>query len=427
LPAIVVVGTQWGDEGKGKVTDFLAQRADVVVRYQGGNNAGHTIKNGDDVYKLHFIPSGILNPQILCILGNGMVIDPIGFLEEISELQKLGVNTSNLKVSDRAHLVLPYHKLIDQVNEDMRANNKIGTTRKGIGPAYMDKAARSGLRMVDLLEPDLEMRLRENLLAKRELLAKYESSFDNEAELLEKLIVVAEKLRPFITDTSLLINQALASGKQVVFEGAQGTLLDIDHGTYPFVTASNPVAGGACIGAGVGPTKINGVLGIAKAYSTRVGDGPFPTELSNYIADIVRTKGNEFGTTTGRPRRIGWLDGVIMRYARRVSGITGLCITLLDVLGGLDEIKICTHYTLDGQDIHEFPASISKLQNCKPVYKTLPGWKEDISGCKSWSQLPINAKNYLEEISNLCEVPVSIVSVGPGREQTLILEDVFKG
>ena len=428
MPALVVVGTQWGDEGKGKITDFLAQRADVVVRYQGGNNAGHTIKNGENIYKLHFIPSGILHPRTLCILGNGMVIDPVDLYVEICQLQAAGVDTSNLKVSDRAHMILPYHKLIDGLTEERRGPNRIGTTRKGIGPAYMDKAARCGLRMVDLLDDEeLELRIRENIKDKNLLLQRY---YDvpglDENVVLANLREVAGQLRPYIADTSVLINDALDQGKQVVFEGAQATLLDLDHGTYPFVTASNPVAGGVCIGAGVGPTKVNSVLGIAKAYTTRVGDGPFPTELGCDTGDLIRKNGNEYGTTTGRPRRIGWLDGVILRYARRVNGLDMLCITLLDVLSGFDEINICTHYMMDGQEVHNFPASVRALGKCKPVYITLPGWIEDISGCTSWSSLPENAKNYIKTVAELSEVPVAMVSVGPGREQTLTINDVMK-
>ena len=429
MPALVVVGTQWGDEGKGKITDYLAQRADVVVRYQGGNNAGHTIKNGKEVYKLHFIPSGILHPKTLCILGNGMVIDPVDLYAEICQLQRAGVDTANLRVSDRAHMILPYHKLIDGLTEERRGPNRIGTTRKGIGPAYMDKAARCGLRMIDLMDDEeLELRIRENIRDKNLLLQRY---YDvpglDENVVLSNLREAAEHLRPYIADTSVLINDSLDQGKQVVFEGAQATLLDLDHGTYPFVTASNPVAGGVCIGAGVGPTKVSNVLGIAKAYTTRVGDGPFPTEILSPTGELIRTIGKEFGTTTGRPRRIGWIDGVILRYARRVSGLDMLCITLLDVLSGFEEIKICTHYILDGQEVHDFPASIRVLARCEPVYMTVPGWTEDISSCRTWISLPENAKKFIKTIAELADVPVAMVSVGPGREQTLQINDVLKG
>ncbi len=426
MPSLVVVGTYWGDEGKGKITDFLADKADIVVRYQGGNNAGHTIQNKNKTYKLHFIPSGILHPNTMCVLGNGMVIDPVELVSEMEQLSDAGVETDNLRVSDRAHLILPYHKLLDGLSEERRGPNKIGTTRKGIGPAYMDKAARCGLRIVDLLNPkELEQRLSENIRDKNMLLQRY---YDvpglDEKAVLASLLEAADKLRPFIDDTSALINDALDQGKYIVFEGAQATLLDIDHGTYPFVTASNPVAGGVCIGAGVGPTKIDKVMGLVKAYTSRVGDGPFPTEIFDETADIIRERGKEFGTTTGRPRRVGWLDGVILRYARRVSGLDALCITLLDVLSGMEEIKICTHYELDGQRTDRFPASVSSLGRCNPVYETLPGWDQDISDCKNWEDLPANAQAYIHFIEELAGAPVAIVSVGPGREQTINVREI---
>ncbi len=426
MPSLVVVGTYWGDEGKGKITDFLADRADIVVRYQGGNNAGHTIQNGNRTYKLHFIPSGILHPNTMCVLGNGMVIDPVELVLEMEQLEKAGIDTNNLRISDRAHLILPYHKLLDGLSEERRGPNKIGTTRKGIGPAYMDKAARCGLRIVDLLNPEeLEQRLAENIRDKNMLLQRYYDvpGLDDKA-VLTSLLQAADKLRPYIDDTSALINDALDQGKYIVFEGAQATLLDIDHGTYPFVTASNPVAGGVCIGAGVGPTRIDKVMGLVKAYTSRVGDGPFPTELFDDTADVIRQRGKEFGTTTGRPRRVGWLDGVILRYARRVSGLDALCITLLDVLSGMKEIKVCTHYELDGKNTDRFPASISSLGRCQPVYKSLPGWDQDISGCKSWKELPANAQAYIRFIEELAGAPVAIVSVGPGREQTITVREI---
>ncbi|MTI93921.1 MAG: adenylosuccinate synthase [Firmicutes bacterium] len=427
MPALVVVGTQWGDEGKGKITDYLASKADIVVRYQGGNNAGHTIKNGASTHKLHFIPSGILHEGTLCVLGNGMVIDPLELQAEIARLQKSGVNTSNLRLSNRAHLILPYHKLIDGLTEERRGPNKIGTTRKGIGPAYMDKAARCGLRVVDLLDKEeFPARLAENIRDKNLLLQRYYDVPGLETSaVLENLLTVAELLRPYVDDTSALINDALDAGKRVVFEGAQATLLDLDHGTYPFVTASNPVAGGVCIGAGVGPTRIDKVLGVAKAYTTRVGDGPFPTELFDDTADEIRQRGNEYGTTTGRSRRVGWLDGVILRYARSVSGLDMLCLTLLDVLSGFDVLKICTHYELDGQATTRFPASIRELGRSNPVFKELPGWQEDISTCATWDELPENAKNYVREVENISGVPVTMISVGPKREQTIVRGDVF--
>lgn len=427
MPSLVVVGTYWGDEGKGKITDYLSAQADVVVRYQGGNNAGHTIQNGDRIYKLHFIPSGILHPKTLCLLGNGMVIDPVELVAEMDQLLKAGVDIDNLRISDRAHLILPYHKLLDGLNEERRGPNKIGTTRKGIGPAYMDKAARCGLRIADLLdEQELAQRLAENIRDKNLLLQRYYDvpGLDEQA-VLTSLINAAERLRPHIDDTSVLINNALDVGKLIVFEGAQATLLDIDHGTYPFVTASNPVAGGVCIGAGVGPTRINKVLGLVKAYTSRVGDGPFPTELFDETANCIRERGKEFGTTTGRPRRVGWLDGVILQYARRVSGLDLLCITLLDVLTGLEAIKICTHYELDGKRTARFPARVSTLGRCEPVYTVLPGWEQEVGNCKSWDDLPENAKRYIRFIEELAGVPVGMISVGPGREQTITIRDIF--
>lgn len=427
MPSLVVVGTYWGDEGKGKITDFLSAQADVVVRYQGGNNAGHTIQNGDRTYKLHFIPSGILHPETLCVLGNGMVIDPVELVSEMTQLEKAGVNTDNLRVSDRAHLILPYHKLLDGLSEERRGPNKIGTTRKGIGPAYMDKAARCGLRMVDLLDQkELAQRLSENIRDKNLLLQRY---YDvpglDEKAVFSSLVAAAEKLQPYIDDTSALINDALDAGKVIVFEGAQATLLDIDHGTYPFVTASNPVAGGVCIGAGIGPTRIDKVIGLVKAYTSRVGDGPFPTELFDRTGDLIRERGKEFGTTTGRPRRVGWLDGVILRYARRVSGLDTLCITLLDVLTGLEEVKVCTHYRLDGQLTDRFPASVGTLGRCEPVYASLPGWEQDVSSCKTWEDLPENAKQYIRFVEDLAGVRVGLISVGPSRSQTIAVQNIF--
>lgn len=427
MPALVVVGTYWGDEGKGKVTDYLAQKAQVVVRYQGGNNAGHTIKNGENVYKLHFIPSGILHPGILCVLGNGMVIDPIDLVAEIRGLEREGVDVSNLRISDRAHMIVSYHKLIDGLNEERRGPNKIGTTRKGIGPAYMDKAARCGLRIGDLLDPEeLSGRLRENVSDKNLLLQRYYDvpGLDEEV-ILANLQQAARELSPYITDTSLLINDCLDQGKITVFEGAQATLLDLDHGTYPFVTASNPVAGGVCIGAGVGPTRIDKVLGVAKAYTSRVGDGPFPTEIMGGVEEIIRERGHEYGTTTGRPRRVGWLDGVIMRYARRVSGLDYLCVTLLDVLSGFSELKICTHYEYRGQRVVEFPASVKKLAECIPIYEILPGWQEEISHCKTFAELPQQAKAYIAKVEEISGIPVGMISVGPRRDQTIVIKEIF--
>ncbi len=420
VSTVVVVGTMWGDEGKGKVTDYLAQRAEVVARYQGGNNAGHTISFGGKKYKLHLIPSGIFYPEKVCVIGNGMVIDPKAFAEELAYLRENGIPVNNLYVSDRAHVIMPYHIKLDIVEEERKGANRIGTTRKGIGPAYMDKAARVGIRVADLLDEDVfREKLARNLAEKNRLLEKvYETEgFDLDA-VYEEYRQYAEILRPFVTDTSVVLNEAIDQGRRVLFEGAQGVMLDIDQGTYPYVTSSNPIAGGVCIGAGVGPTKIHHVVGVAKAYTTRVGDGPFPTEIHGDIADYIRERGNEYGTTTGRPRRIGWFDSVVVRHARRVSGITDLSVNCLDVLSGLPTVKICVAYKHNGQILEHFPANLRVLAECEPVYEELPGWTEDITGVRSLNELPVNARHYLERIAQLTGIPLSLFSVGPSRDQT---------
>jgi len=427
MSTVVVVGTQWGDEGKGKVTDFLAENAEVVARYQGGNNAGHTITINGEKYKLHLIPSGIFYSDKICVIGNGMVIDPKALVEELDYLHEKGIKTDNLKISDRAHIIMPYHVKMDIVEEKRKGINKIGTTGKGIGPAYMDKAARIGIRIADLLdEEEFEKKLRRNLQEKNRLFDKYyETDGFKVEDILTEYAKYREVIRPYVTDTSIVLNEAIDQGKRVLFEGAQGVMLDIDQGTYPFVTSSNPVAGGVTIGSGVGPTKIRHVVGVAKAYTTRVGDGPFPTELKDEIGDRIREVGREYGTTTGRPRRIGWFDSVVLRHAGRVSGITELSINLLDVLTGIPTLKICTAYQYNGEIIEEFPANLNILEKCEPVYEELPGWDEDITGVRDFNDLPLNARHYIERISQLTGIPVALFSVGPNREQTVMVKSVF--
>lgn len=427
MKTLVVVGTQWGDEGKGKITDYMAERADVVVRYQGGNNAGHTIVFGGKTYKLHLIPSGILNKEKLCIIGNGMVVDLEALVKEIEYLEDLNVDVSNLRISESAHLILPYHKTIDLLSEAKRGKNKIGTTGKGIGPAYMDKVARCGIRMADVLDADIfREKLSSNLEDKNLLIERfYQGEHLEFDEIFNNYRYYAKKIEKYVCNTSVLLEECLDKGKKVVFEGAQGTLLDIDHGTYPYVTASSPVAGGVCIGAGLGPSKIDRVLGVVKAYSTRVGDGPFPTEMFDSIGDEIRRVGREYGTTTGRARRIGWLDTVILRHAKRISGLDYLAITLLDVLTGHEKIKICTAYEIDGQIVEHFPATIEKLSKCKPIFEEVEGWTEDITNINNFNDLPINAQNYIRRIEELVSVPVALISVGPKREQTKEIISMF--
>lgn len=425
MSAVVLVGAQWGDEGKGKITDFLAERADCVVRYQGGSNAGHTVEVGKEKFMLHLIPSGILYPDTLCIIGNGVVVDMEKLLEEIDGLEKRGIDTSNLRVSYRAPLVMPYHKKLDELEDK---HSRIGTTRRGIGPAYGDKIKRVGFRLIDLIEdsPFFRERFKAQVAYNNAVMEKVygERGFDADI-LLKELKGQAERLQKYAADTSLLVYQAVKEGKKVLFEGAQGTLLDIDHGTYPYVTSSNPTAGGACTGAGIGPTFINRVIGIAKAYTTRVGEGPFPTELNDELGELLRQKGYEFGTTTGRPRRCGWLDAVILRYAARINGLTDLAVTKLDVMSDFDTLKICTGYKYKGQILQEFPGSLEALQNCEPLYTELPGWKADVSGITSFKDLPKEAQAYIEKIEELTGLKASLIAVGPRRDQTIVREDIF--
>ena len=425
MPAIILVGSQWGDEGKGKITDFLAERSDVIVRSQGGNNAGHTVISGGEEYKLHLIPSGILYKDSLNIIGNGVVIDLAVLLKEMDELKERGVSFNHFHISDRAHLIMPYHKVLDGLEEEAKGDGKIGTTKRGIGPAYADKVNRVGIRVCDLMDfSEFERKLHQVLKQKNILLEKvYEQEPMDEKAIVDEYRVLAERVRPYVADTSVLLDRELKAEKKVLFEGAQAVHLDIDHGTYPFVTSSSPCAGGALTGTGVGPTKINQVIGVAKAYTTRVGEGPFPTELFDETGEELRKVGGEYGVTTGRPRRCGWLDAVLLRYSVRVSGVTDLALTKLDVLDGLDEIKICVGYRYGDEELTEFPASLNRMEGCVPVYETLPGWKEDISGCRSYEELPEKAKAYIARVEELTGAPVSIVAVGPDRCQTIVRKD----
>lgn len=429
MTSVVIVGTQWGDEGKGKITDFFSKQADLVARYQGGDNAGHTIKFDNKTFKLHLIPSGIFAKEKLSIIGNGVVVNPKSLVKELNYLHEEGVTTDNLRISSRAHVILPYHIELDKAQEASKGDNKIGTTNKGIGPAYMDKVSRVGIRMADLLEKDVfEQKLRLNLEEKNNLLVKlYNQAPLNFDDIFEEYYQYGQEIKQYVTDTSVLLNDSLDNGQKVLFEGAQGVLLDVDHGTYPFVTSSNPIAGGVTIGNGVGPTKINTVIGVCKAYTSRVGDGPFPTELFDEIGHTIREVGREYGTTTGRPRRVGWFDSVVMRHSRRVSGITHLSLNSIDVLTGLETIKICVAYeTSAGERIEYYPASLTVLADCKPVYEELPGWHEDITSCQTFEELPVNAQNYVKRIIELVGVELATLSVGPDRTQTMILKNVWE-
>jgi adenylosuccinate synthase len=427
MAAVVLIGSQWGDEGKGKITDFLAEKARVVVRYQGGNNAGHTVVANGEEFKLHLIPSGILYEDKTCVIGNGVVIDPKVLLEELDYLAERGIKTGKLLISSNAHVIMPYHMVLDGLEEEARGEHKIGTTKRGIGPAYMDKASRIGIRVIDLLDKDeFAEKLRLNLAQKNNLFVKmYGKEALNFDEIYQTYLGYAEKLRPMVTDSSLAIDNNIKAGERVLFEGAQGTLLDIDHGTYPYVTSSNPIAGGACVGAGVGPTRINRVIGVIKAYTTRVGEGPFPTELLDKTGEEMRANGHEFGTTTGRARRCGWFDAVIARYTARVSGLSDFAVTKLDVLTGLDKLKICVGYRVDGEIIKEFPQSQKIFKQCRPLYEEMPGWQEDLTNVRRFEDLPKAAQNYVQRIEVLTGVPATLVAIGPGREQTIVRGEVF--
>lgn len=427
MATAMVLGTQWGDEGKGKIVDYLAQKADVVIRSQGGNNAGHTVVADGQSFALRLLPSGILFSEKTCIIGNGVVVNPEVLLEEIDGMVKKGVTISKLEVSTRAHVIMPYHIRIDEEDEKLRGDDKIGTTKNGIGPCYADKINRVGIRIGDLMDRDVfYQKLKTNLELKNRLFTTYYNceGFDFE-EIFTKYTALAERIRPYVKDTEYSANQYIKEGKKVLFEGAQATMLDLDHGTYPFVTSSNPTAGGACVGSGVGPRMMSNIIGVVKAYTTRVGAGPFPAEQSNKIGEYLRETGHEFGTVTGRSRRCGWFDSVVVRYAAMLNSLDYLAITRLDILDGLDTINICKGYMYKGIELKEYPESLNILQDVEPVYEELPGWKTDISGCKSYDELPENARYYVERISQLVGVPLGIVSVGPDRSQTIVLHDVF--
>ncbi|MHB8073505.1 adenylosuccinate synthase [Desulfosporosinus fructosivorans] len=427
MAAVILIGSQWGDEGKGKITDFLAEKANVVVRCQGGNNAGHTVVVKGEEFKLHLIPSGILYSDKTCVIGNGVVIDPKVLLEELSYLAERGIETGKMLISSNAHVIMPYHRVLDGLEEEARGEHKIGTTKRGIGPCYMDKASRIGIRIIDLMDKDeFAEKLRRNLVEKNNLFVKV---YGHEAlkfeDIYDTYLGYAEQLRSMVTDSSLAIDESIRSGGKVLFEGAQGTLLDIDHGTYPYVTSSNPIAGGACIGAGIGPTRIDRVVGVIKAYTTRVGEGPFPTELLDEIGEQIQTNGHEFGTTTGRPRRCGWFDAVIARYAVRVSGISDFAVTKLDVLTGFETLKICVGYRVGEETIREFPQSQKIFKQSQPVYEEMPGWHEDLTDVRSFDDLPEAAKKYILRIEELTGVPATLIAIGPGREQTIVRGDIF--
>lgn len=427
---IVVVGAQWGDEAKGKIVDYLAAHSSMVVRYGGGNNAGHSVTVGTEEYKFHLIPAGILNPAITCVIADGVVIDPQVLLSEIDGLRARGVRFENLKISASAHVILPYHRLLDELQEKQRGENKIGTTGRGIGPAYVDKAARVGIRMGEFTDPArFAKRLQAVLADKNTLLTRVYGAEPLDADaIVAEYSVYAEGLKPYVQDTAALVSKAARSGSGVIFEGAQGTLLDLDLGTYPFVTSSHPIAGGACIGTGVGPTQIDGVIGVAKSYTTRVGAGVFPTELPGEIGNYIRERGHEYGTTTGRPRRCGWLDTVILRYAVQVNGMTCLSLGHLDVLSGLDELKICVAYKTDtGETLEDLPADLPFRTDCQPIYETLPGWTEDLTDVLSLEEMPANAQRFIQRVQELVGIPIATLSVGPAREQTILFDHVLQG
>lgn len=428
MTAVTVVGSQWGDEGKGKITDFLSKEAAYSVRSNGGNNAGHTIEIDNRTFKMRLIPSGIFASDKGAVIGNGVVINPQVLLGELENLEKNGIDTSKLRISNRAHVIMPYHIKQDEYQEEAKGANKIGTTKNGIGPTYMDKASRVGIRVCDLLEKDtFAEKLRANLAAKNELFTKIygkpELDYD---EIFNKYYEYGQKMKKYVTDTSVLVNDALDNDEKVLFEGAQGIMLDLDEGTYPFVTSSNTISGGIASGIGVGANRLNTVIGVCKAYTTRVGAGPFPTELLDETGDRIRETAHEYGTVTGRPRRVGWFDSVALRHAKRVAGINGLSLNLLDIFSGFDTIKIAIAYELDGQEIDYYPASLKELERCKPVYEELPAWQEDITNAKTWEDLPENAQKFLNRVAELVGVPLVTVSVGPEREQTIVLRNPWE-
>ncbi|ARR37835.1 adenylosuccinate synthase [Lactobacillus delbrueckii] len=425
MTSIAVVGSQWGDEGKGKITDFLGTTADLSVRANGGNNAGHTIDFDGKEFKMRLIPSGIFAAKLGAVIGNGVVINPKVLLGELNNLEKSGIDTSNLKISNRAHVIMPYHVMQDTYEEEAKGNLKVGTTKNGIGPTYMDKASRIGIRVCDLIDPEIfAEKLRFNLKSKNALFTKvYGKPAMDFDEIYNKYVEYGKRIAKYVCDTSLYVNDALDRDEKVLFEGAQGIMLDIDQGTYPFVSSSNSVSGGIASGSGIGANQIKTVLGICKAYTTRVGAGPFPTELHDETGDKIRDIAHEYGTVTGRPRRVGWFDSVALRHAKRVAGINALSLNLLDVFSGFDKIKICVAYDLNGKQIDYYPASLKEVEACQPVYEELPAWEEDITGAKSWEDLPEKAQAFVKRISEITGIPVVTISVGPDREQTIVLQD----
>ena len=427
MSTVVISGAQWGDEGKGKIVDYLAAQADTVVRFQGGSNAGHTVSVGGEEYKLRLLPSGILYKGTTCVIGNGVVLDPQCLLEELDNMQKRGIDTSNIKISNRAHVVMPWHKLFDELGENLRGANKIGTTKRGIGPCYIDKADRIGIRVCDLIDREEFAQKVKNLVAIKNLILQnvYNHALLDAEAIIREYQAYADKIRPFVCDTITLLNDQIDLGKKILFEGAQATMLDIDYGTYPYVTSSHPISGGVGIGAGVAPKKIDKVVGVVKAYCTRVGEGPFPTEQLNEIGEKLRNDGHEFGTVTGRPRRTGWLDACVVKYAGKLSGTDFMAVTRLDILDDFDEIKMCTAYKLDGKIINEIPASLKVLAQVEPVYETFAGWKSDISKIRRYEDLPANARKYLERMAEVTGISLGIVSVGANRDQTIVLADIF--
>ncbi|GFZ26459.1 adenylosuccinate synthase [Lactobacillus corticis] len=428
MTVVAVVGSQWGDEGKGKITDYLSQEADYAVRSNGGNNAGHTIDFDGKSFKMRLTPSGIFAAKKGAVIGNGVVINPEVLLAELKNLKANGIDTSDLKISNRAHIIMPYNILQDVYQEETKGKNKVGTTKNGIGPTYMDKASRIGIRMCDLLEKDtFEEKLRFNLEEKNQLFTKvYGKEPLKFEDIFEKYYQYGQELKQYVTDTSVLINDAIDNGDKVLFEGAQGIMLDIDEGTYPFVTSSNTISGGIASGIGMGANRLRTVIGVIKSYTTRVGAGPFPTELKDEVGDRIRETAHEYGTVTGRPRRVGWFDSVAFRHAKRVAGINALSLNILDVFSGFDTIKICTAYELDGKEIDYYPASLKELYRCKPVYEELPAWGEDISQAKTWEDLPENAHKFLKRVEEVTKTPLVTVSVGPDREQTIVLKNPWE-
>jgi adenylosuccinate synthase len=435
MPNVVVVGAQWGDEGKGKIVDLLTEHAQVVVRFQGGNNAGHTLVVGGQKTVLHLIPSGVLHPGKTCVIGNGTVIDPTVLMKEIDGLRARGFlqDSAQLMVSEHAHVICPWHKHLDSLGEKARSGGAIGTTGRGIGPAYEDKIARRGIRVRDLLDADrLRRRVKERLpdalesIARMARLAKAEEPLLDMEAIISELLVLGGRLKEFIGDASLFLSEHVRKGTRILFEGAQGTLLDVDHGTYPYVTSSNTVAGNAAVGSGLGPTAIDRVMGITKAYTTRVGGGPFPTELNDALGDRLRKTGDEFGATTGRPRRCGWLDTVVLRYSTRVNGLWGFALTKMDILSGLETLRICTAYELDGKRITELPNDFEDFSRVQPVYEDLPGWDQSLAGARTLDDLPAQAKRYIRRIEEIVGIPVVCVSVGAERGETIVLQNPFR-